>query len=152
MLLLDTGGDKLRLDSGSPDGLIVCTGIDAGVHEFSATGLTVATTYYSYFYQEDGAVVSNVLESGAWSTLSSLAPAGRVNALQAIPSHRPRREFNIGGMPSNAQFGMIGFDLNSPSRAFMISGIASSNYAGNIRSTQTIGIVDAVLLMRLLDE
>ena len=42
----------------------------AGANTFTVTGLAAAGTYYNYFYQEDGAVVSNVLGSGAWSTLS----------------------------------------------------------------------------------
>lgn len=35
---------------------------------FSVTGLSAGTDYYTYFYQEDGGDVSNVLESGIWTT------------------------------------------------------------------------------------
>ncbi len=38
---------------------------------FAATGFTASTGYYNYFYQENGADTSNVLESGVWQTLAA---------------------------------------------------------------------------------
>ncbi len=44
------------------------TGTPLNPRTFDVTGLVAATTYYSYFIQNDGAVDSNLLESGSWAT------------------------------------------------------------------------------------